>query len=39
MKNEVKKGWWAPEALAAFEKLLRADAGNAQPKALAATAS
>lgn len=38
MRNEVKKGWWDPEALAAFEELIRADEGKAQPKALAAAA-
>ena len=38
MKNEVKKGWWDPRVLAAFEELIRADEGKAQPKALSATA-
>jgi putative two-component system response regulator len=36
MKNEVKKGWWDPEVLAAFEELMRADEGEPRPKALAA---
>jgi putative two-component system response regulator len=38
MKNEVKKGWWDPEVLAAFEELIRADEGKATPKFLAAAA-
>ena len=38
MKNEVKKGWWDPEVLAAFEDLIKADEANAQPKFLAAAA-
>jgi len=39
MKNEVKKGWWDPAVLAAFEELIDADEGNAPQRALAATAS
>jgi len=38
MKSEVKKGWWDPEVLAAFEKLIKAGDGEAQAKALAAAA-
>jgi len=38
MKNEVKKGWWDPEVLAAFEELIKGDEGKAQPMALAAAA-
>ena len=38
MKNEVKKGWWDPEVLAAFEELIRTDEGKATPKFLAAAA-
>jgi putative two-component system response regulator len=36
MKNEVKKGWWDPRVWAAFEELMKAEEGKAQPKALAA---
>ena len=36
MKNEVKKGWWDPEVLAAFEELIRTDEAKATPKVLAA---
>src|ERR1700720_3332254 len=35
MKNEVKKGWWDPEVLAAFEELIRTDEAKATPKVLA----
>jgi putative two-component system response regulator len=38
MKNEVKKGWWDPEVLAAFEELIRTDEAKATPKVLAAAA-
>jgi putative two-component system response regulator len=38
MKSEVKKGWWDPEVLAAFEKLIKAGDGKAQAKVLAAAA-
>src|SRR6266849_1190926 len=38
MKSEVKKGWWDPEVLAAFEKLIKAGDGEVQAKALAAAA-
>jgi cyclic di-GMP phosphodiesterase len=38
MKSEVKKGWWDPEVLAAFEKLIKADEGKGQAKVLAAAA-
>ncbi len=38
MKSEVKKGWWDPEVLAAFEKLIKADEGKVQAKVLAAAA-
>ena len=38
MKNEVKKGWWDPDVLAAFEELIRTDEGKAAPKFLAAAA-
>jgi putative two-component system response regulator len=38
MKNEVKKGWWDPEVLAAFGELVKADEGSERPKALAASA-
>jgi putative two-component system response regulator len=37
-KNEVKKGWWDPKVFAAFEELIKAEEGEAQPKAIAATA-
>jgi putative two-component system response regulator len=38
MENEVKKGWWDSKVWAAFEDLIRADEGKAQPKTLAAAA-
>jgi len=38
IKNEVKKGWWDPEVLAAFEELIRTDEAKATPKVLAAAA-
>jgi putative two-component system response regulator len=38
MKNEVKKGWWDAEVLAAFEDLIKADEAKAQPKFFAAAA-
>jgi len=38
MKSEVKKGWWDPEVLAAFEKLIKAGDGEAPAKVLAAAA-
>jgi putative two-component system response regulator len=38
MKNEVKKGWWDPRVWAAFEELIKADKGEPQAKAQAATA-
>jgi putative two-component system response regulator len=38
MNNEVKKGWWDPEVLAAFEELMRTDEGEPPPKAAAVAA-
>lgn len=38
MNNEVKKGWWDPEVLAAFKELMRADEGEPPPKAAAVAA-